>query len=283
MNKSIAVIIPTHNRSRLLKRALQSVLAQTRSADEIVVVDDGSTDDTRQLLQTEFPQVRYVYQSQQGVSKARNTGINATSSEWIALLDSDDEWLPEKLELQMLQLQQHPRNRLCHTDEIWIRRGVRVNAMAKHQKYGGDIYDKCLPLCAISPSSTLVHRELLEEVGTFDEDLPACEDYDLWLRICCRFPVLFIDKPLIKKYGGHQDQLSQKYWGMDRFRIQALLKILNSGLLNQQQRQWTIDMLLEKCRVYILGAQKRGKTEEVSHYQNIVDSYQQHSAAVSAI
>ncbi len=101
--------------------------------------------------------------------------------------------------------------RVCHTDEIWIRNGRRVNARKKHGKKGGWIFQHCLPLCAMSPSSIMIHRDVFTALGGFDERLPACEDYDLWLRITARYPVLFTRQPLIEKYGGHDDQLSRKY------------------------------------------------------------------------
>jgi GT2 family glycosyltransferase len=152
--------------------------------------------------------------------------------EWIAFLDSDDEWLPHKLERQCEALERHPQYRFCHTDEIWIRRGRRVNPMKKHAKHRGYIFDQCLPLCVISPSSALIHRDLFDRYGTFDPELPVCEDYDLWLRICAREPVLYVDEALLLKFGGHEDQLSQAYWGMDRFRIRALENLIRSGALD---------------------------------------------------
>ena len=275
----VSVILSTFNRKSLLDRALKSVLAQTVQPQEIIVVDDGSTDGTATLLQNSYPKVRYHFQPNQGVSKARNTGITLANAQWIALLDSDDEWLEDKLAMQFELLRSNPGYLLCHTEEIWIRRGKRVNPMNKHKKYAGYIYEKCLPLCAISPSSVILHRRLLETVGSFDESLPACEDYDLWLRICSRYPVLFIETPLIVKYGGHEDQLSRRYWGMDRFRIKALLKILDEGELSESDYQLTMMMLREKCAVYIQGAVKRGKQAEADYYQNIVDGITVNSVA----
>jgi GT2 family glycosyltransferase len=180
--------------------------------------------------------------------------------------------LENKLALQIEYLRANPGYLLCHTEEVWIRHGKRVNAMKKHKKYPGYIYDKCLPLCAISPSSVILHRQLLDKVGLFDETLPACEDYDLWLRVCSRHPVLFIETPLIVKYGGHEDQLSRRYWGMDRFRIQALLKVLQEGALSPTDRQLTLATLREKCVIYAQGAAKRGKHAEAAYYRKIIDS-----------
>ena len=257
----ISVIIPTYNREAFIGRALDSVLAQSRQPAEVIVVDDGSTDSTAVLLRQLYPQVSYVYQENQGVSSARNAGIARARCDWLALLDSDDEWLPAKLAAQSAALSQNPGYRICHTDEIWIRRNERVNPMRKHAKSGGWIYEKCLPMCVISPSSVLIHRSVFDDVGDFDEQLPACEDYDLWLRICASYPVLFVDDLLLKKYGGHQDQLSRKFWGMDRFRVHAMEKMLTTGSLGEQQRAATLRELLHKFRVLLNGARKRNNNQ----------------------
>ena len=164
--------------------------------------------------------------------------------------------------------------KICHTEEVWIRDGRRVNAMKKHKKKGGWIFQHCLPLCAISPSSVIIHRSVFEETGLFDEELPACEDYDLWLRITSRYPVLFVEEPLINKYGGHEDQLSRKYWGMDRFRIQALIKIIAEDALKKDDRQAAVGMLRTKLKIFINGAKKRGKQNEVNSYQQLLARYQ---------
>ena len=251
----ISVIIPTYNRSHCLARAIDSVRQQTQHASEIIVVDDGSDDATIDIVQ-QYPDVMYIRQDRQGVSAARNRGIQAASSTWIALLDSDDEWLPDKLARQIAVLQQ-TGSRLCHTEEIWIRHGRRVNAMHKHRKHGGRIYAYCLPRCVISPSAALLHRDLFSDYGLFDETLPACEDYDMWLRICSQEAVSFIDTPLIVKYGGHADQLSRVHWGMDRFRVQALENIIRQGRLSGRDLALTLQTLLEKLAILRQGAEKR--------------------------
>ncbi len=263
---NVSVIIPTHNRARLLERALQSVLAQARPAQEIIVVDDGSDDGTTEIVRARFPQVYCIGQRNQGVSNARNQGIEAASGDWLALLDSDDEWLPQKLACQERMLIDNPQYKICHTDEIWIRNGRRVNAMKKHTKAGGFIFEHCLPRCAISPSSVLIHRSVFGKTGLFNEALPACEDYDLWLRICARFPVLYVNRSLIIKHGGHADQLSRRYSAMDRFRIAALENLLQQDLSFQNHRA-ALDMLIAKIDIYLQGAIKRGKHEEIIIYQ----------------
>lgn len=271
---NISVIIPTHNRAAVLSKALDSVLCQRHPAQEIIVVDDGSTDQTSRLMQSDYPNVCYIHTAQLGVSHARNVGIKAAQSEWIALLDSDDVWLPHKLQAQVDALEQAPRDYwICHSDEMWIRDGRRVNPKHKHRKQGGWIYPHCLPLCAMSPSAILIHRSVFERVGLFDEDLVVCEDYDLWLRITACYPVLYVDQPLIQKYGGHADQLSQRYWGMDRFRIRALQKMLQSNALPGHYRQMTIEALQHKARVYLAGARKRQKWDEVAYYEKLCQCY----------
>ncbi len=270
---NISVIIPTYNRAHVLARAVQSVIDQTLSAQEIIVVDDGSTDNTAELMARQFPQCIYIQQPNLGVSAARNTGIKAANGDWLAFLDSDDEWLPTKLEAQRNLLQQQPDIRICHTEEIWIRNGKRVNQMHKHAKSGGHIFQKCLPLCVISPSSVLIQRSLFDEVGLFDEQLPACEDYDLWLRICATHPIAFVEQPQIKKYGGHADQLSQRHWGMDRFRIKALEKIIASGRLDDADRGAVVQTLISKVEILAQGARKRGKNKEADGYLEIRNKY----------
>lgn len=270
---SISVIIPTYNRANTIERCLDSVLNQTHTADEIFVIDDGSTDGTAKLLKNKYSNINYLYKENSGVSAARNLGIKESKSEWLAFLDSDDEWMPQKLEAQLHSIQANPNYRLFHSDEIWVRNGKRVNPKYKHQKYGGDIFKYCLPLCCISPSVVMIHRSLFDEIGLFDEKLPACEDYDLWLRICSKHEVFYIDEPLIIKYGGHEDQLSKKYWGMDRFRIAALEKCLNSDTLNVQQRSLTESMLKEKLRILLTGAKKRDNIELYNDYKNKYQQY----------
>ncbi len=267
---SISVIIPTFNRAATLSRAIDSVLAQIHTADEIIVVDDGSTDATQQLLDDHYPQLRVIRQQNLGVSAARNRGIAESTGEWIAFLDSDDAWLPTKLQIQLSALQQNPDYRFCHTEEIWIRNGVRVNQMNKHAKSGGDIFEKCLPMCVISPSSALMQRTLFDSIGLFDESLPACEDYDLWLRLCANEPVLYIEEPQIKKYGGHEDQLSRKHWGMDRFRIHALIKIQQSGMLDAHQQSLVADTIRNKAEILIKGGLKHGNHELVANYRTML-------------
>src|SRR6056300_283823 len=222
----ISVIIPTLNRCEFLKRALHSVLKQTLKPREIIVVDNGSTDKTFEMISSSFPNVKYLKQTKKGVSASRNKGILNSKSNWLAFLDSDDVWSHNKLEKQMaFNTKNKNRFRLIHTNEIWYRNGKFLNQLKKHKKSGGDIFKNSLILCCISPSSTLINKEIFNEYGYFDEDLEVCEDYDLWIRITAREEVGYIDEPMLIKHGGHSDQLSKKFWGMDRFRIFSLKKL----------------------------------------------------------
>lgn len=270
----ISVVIPTFNRLQTLIPAIESVCNQTSEVDEIIVVDDGSTDATSSEICQRYSQVKLIQQSNRGVSAARNAGIKQARFDWIALLDSDDNWLPEKITSIRKAKNRQPEYLLFHSDEIWIRRGVRVNAMKKHGKSGGWIFENCLPLCVISPSAAVFHRSLMQSCGYFDETLPVCEDYDLWLKICHQYPVCYIDKPLITKYGGHKDQLSTRYWGMDRFRIGSLHRLLQQDVLTDQNRQAATSMLVKKLLILLKGARKHGNEKIVDEFAPILEQVQ---------
>ena len=268
-----SVVIPVYNRRELIERAIGSVLLQTVAPREIIVVDDGSDDGTSDFVRSRFPRVKVLTQQRSGVSAARNLGVVESQGEWIAFLDSDDEWLPAKIQMQKQWLQNNPAIRVCHCDEIWIRKGVRINPKNRHKKHGGWIFHHCLPICVISPSAVVIHRDVFKEVGTFDETLPVCEDYDLWLRMTHRFEVGYIDQPLLKKYGGHDDQLSKAYVAMDRFRIRALVKILENCTLKSEDRRQTLETLVEKLDIYINGARKRNKHIEIADHEELLTRY----------
>jgi len=272
----ISVVIPSYNRRHTLERALQSVFEQTSPVDEVILVDDGSTDGSSEMVRQLFAQVNVITQPNLGVSAARNRGIAAARFEWIALLDSDDSWLPQKI-VQIRRAQKlQPGFVLYHSDEIWMRRGVRVNPMQKHRKSGGWIFEQCLPLCAISPSATVIRKSTLESVGKFDEQLPACEDYDLWLRLCHRFPVHYIDQPLITKYGGHDDQLSQQHPVMDRFRIRALHRLLTHEVLKPEFRLAAEASLLRKLDILLKGAIKHQNQPLIEEFGALRETWRSH-------
>ena len=257
----VSVVIPTYNRINLLERAVNSVIRQTKNAFEIIVVDDGSDDNSSEMVKQKFGSVILVRQENGGVSAARNRGIEISKGDWIALLDSDDEWKPNKLEKQINALSEDPDYFFCHTNETWIRNGVRVNQGKRHKKYGGYIFDKCLDICRISPSSALFKKSILEHVGLFDNELHVCEDYDLWLRITREHKILFIDEPLIIKYGGHSDQLSKNIDGIEIYRIRSLEKLLRNKRIKRDDRLLATEMLLRKLNIYYNGCIKREKKE----------------------
>ena len=269
----VSVIVPTYNRADRLERALNSIVSQTYQDFELIVVDDGSTDKTSQLMKS-FPKAQYFYiKKNSGVSKARNVGLAFAKGELICFLDSDDLWKEKKIQIQSLWLENNKDSQICYTDEIWVRNGVRVNPMNRHRKYSGDIFRHCLGLCIVSPSSVMIRAKLFDEIGNFDESLPACEDYDLWLRIASKYAFHFIEEPLIIKYGGHSDQLSRKYWGMDRFRVVALKKLLDQNSLDKEKLKLTRSVFLEKCSILIKGFEKRGKKEDEFFYRELVNKY----------
>ena len=258
----ISVVIPVRNRSRLLARALCSVARQSYPPLEVLVVDDGSSDDPQaieHMWNKAYPALplRWFSIRQRGVSHARNLGITQARGDWIALLDSDDTWLPHKLELQATHLQHNPQLQIVHGEEIWIRNGVRVNPRKIHRKSGGNIFFACLARCLISPSAVLLKKSLFDQVGLFAEDLPVCEDYDLWLRITAHYEVGFVEQAIVVKYGGHADQLSRQYAALDCYRALALSRLL-PVLTCAEQRRAALAELKRKIQIVLHGCAKRG-------------------------
>lgn len=255
----ISVIIPTYNRYETLKRALRSVFAQTYQPSEVIVIDDGSNDETYKIID-DFPSIIYYRQKNAGVSAARNQGIKISRYEWIAFLDSDDEYQTNKLALHVKLHKQNLSLKFSYTNELWIRNQTRVNIPDKFQKYSGMIFDKCLTHCIIAPSSVFIHRDIFDDIGVFDESLAVCEDYDFWLRLTYKYAAGLVDEPLIVKYGGHKDQLSKKYWGMDRFRVISLEKFLDKD-------ERVKDILKDKYTLLLKGAKKHGRADECLLYE----------------
>ncbi len=275
---TVSVIIPTYNRLWALKDAVKSVHQQTYIDYELIIVDDGSTDGTGEWIKKFASEAIYIWQENRGVSSARNCGIAAARGKFIAFLDSDDRWFPEKLAIQVVAME--GGHSVSHTEEIWIRKAKRVNPRVKHKKHSGNVFLKSLPLVIISPSSVMIKREVFDEVGLFDEGLLAAEDYDMWLRITAIHPVHFIEAPLIIKSGGHKDQLSQKYWGLDMLRIYALEKVLRSGVLDSEgrleERVAVMEEIVKKAVVVFKGAKKRGNIEGATYFENKAKEYEKY-------
>ncbi|MBF0351381.1 MAG: glycosyltransferase [SAR324 cluster bacterium] len=271
----VSVILPTWNRASWLSASIDSVLTQTFRDFELIVVNDGSTDDTSRLLEQYGAEIKVIdLPENRGVSYARNRGLDQATGEWLAFLDSDDQWLPQKLEKQLRRYREQPQVKIHFTDEIWIRNGIRVNPMKKHQKHEGWIFIPGLSLCLMAPSAIMIHRDIFEACGNFDEQLPVCEDYDLWLRITARYPVALLNEKLMIRYGGHEDQLSCRSWGNDRYRVQSLKKILETVPLSAEYRQAAIEKLIEKSRILAQGFGRHGDPELSKYYAELATTFQ---------
>lgn len=267
----IDVIIPTYNRAEVLQRAIHSVLNQSYKNFHLYVVDDGSTDDTQKILEP-FKTITVLTQKNSGVSAARNYGVQHSKSPWISFLDSDDEWLPHKLQAQVDYLTAHPEFRFVHSNEIWIRNGVRVNPKNKFRKDGPDLLHRSMDFCVISPSTTLMRRDLFLEHGGFNEDFVVCEDFDLWLKVLTSEDVGFVPDDLIRKYGGHEDQLSTKYVAMDDWRIKSLINLMQAPRTSSLHKEMIREILKRKAEILIKGHEKHGQLEKVEELKNLLQN-----------
>ena len=273
MKPLISVVIPTYNRKSFIKKAIDSVLNQTFKDFELIVIDDGSTDSTIEIMSDYLGcGINYFSTNHFGVSHARNVGIKNSLGEYIAFLDSDDRWTNEKLMITNSYIKSDPMIKIFHTDEVWYKKGKMLKQQKKHRRPTGYVYPNCLPLCCIGMSTTVVRRDLFEEIGLFDEELYACEDYDLWLRACSKYEVMLIPQPLTLKEGGRGDQLSSQP-GLDKYRVRALEKILSKGDLNDEQRSITYNEFVHKSKIYSEGARKRGRLKEASLYLDKIKQY----------
>jgi glycosyltransferase involved in cell wall biosynthesis len=274
----VSVIIPTYNRAELLPKALHSVDQQSLACDELIVIDDGSTDVTAKLVhrfaETSSTVVRYLYQKNGGASAARNLGIQEAASDMLCFLDSDDWWDKNKLARQYAAMETAPDYLISHTRETWFRHGKRVNQKKKHAPPHGDIFARSLGMCVVGMSTVMVRRSLFEQYGFFDESLFCCEDYDLWLRVSGKEHFLLVDEPLTLKNGGRADQLSAIHrLGMDTWRIRSLCKLLRSNSLTDTQYQLAHAELMRKCTIYGNGCIKHGRTKEGQEYLDLPAQY----------
>jgi glycosyltransferase involved in cell wall biosynthesis len=202
MSCEVSVIIPTYNRAQFVERAVRSVLAQTYEDFELLVIDDGSSDQTQNTIKR-IPdrRIKYIrHSNNKGVSAARNTGIKHAEGNFIALLDDDDVWLPTKLEQQMKYFQTRPDAGAVYTGCISIdsksnepMRNIFPNAV-QFKDLLRDNY------CEGAPSSILIKKDCFKKVGLFDETLPFCEDWDMWIRLARFYEVNVLDQLLVKRY-----------------------------------------------------------------------------------
>lgn len=259
----VSVVIPVHNREKWIRRCVESVLAQTVPVREVIVVDDGSTDGLLNELESFEGQIKIIStRRRRGPAAARNLGAGEAKGAWIAFLDSDDLWEKDKLERHWGYLRENPFYEISQTEEVWIRNGVRVNPRKRHEKEEGWIWGRSLRLCLVSPSAVMMKKTLFEGHGGFDESLPACEDYDLWIRISREKPVGLCPSMSVIKHGGHEDQLSRKYPAMDRFRVKALRKAFETEEDEERAAELAL-ALKEKIDVLLNGARKRGADEMI--------------------
>ncbi|HPA63161.1 MAG TPA: glycosyltransferase [Spirochaetota bacterium] len=267
-----SVIIPVFNRKEFLERAMNSVFSQDFQDYELVIVDDGSTDG---LENFSFSSDVIIFRKENGgVSSARNSGIRIAQGKYIAFLDSDDEWKSNKLSLQHKFIIENPEVRIFQSEEEWIRRGEKVNPKNIHKKIFGDIFYNSLKLCLVSPSAVVVKKEIFAEYGLFDETMPVCEDYDLWLRISAKESFGLLNEKLIIKYGGSHDQLSSSKWGMDRFRIYSMIKFLDGTYerLSPDKEIMLKEEIYRKIEVLLKGCIKHGRIDFAQNLENVRDS-----------
>jgi glycosyltransferase involved in cell wall biosynthesis len=267
---AVAVVIPVRDRATMVVEAIASVAAQTARDFALVVVDDGSTDDSTAAAEAALDGLpagsRVLRRSAAGVAAARNAGAAAIDSAWIAFLDSDDLWMPTKLAVQMAWLAERPAYRIAQTGERWLDQGRHRNPRAWHRKEE-QLFPRCLERCLVSPSAVVIRRDLYEALGGFDPAFPVCEDYELWVRIALREPVGLVDAPLVTKRGGRPDQLSRSTWGLDRYRVAALVKLLATTALSADERAAVLAILRAKCDVLAAGAARRGRDDEAGRYR----------------
>ncbi|MBN2483939.1 MAG: glycosyltransferase family 2 protein [Candidatus Omnitrophica bacterium] len=278
-----SILIPTHNRGDFLKIAIGSILAQTFTDFELIIIDDGSTDHTREIVESlikppktydarrttldDFPVIRYFYQENHGPAVARNRGIEQARGDYIVFLDSDDRFRANKLDVSARFIRNHRGYKIFHSEEIWYRNGMLLAHKKHHHKPDGYVFEKALALCCISLSTACIHRDVFDGIGIFDETLPVCEDYDFWLRVTAAYPVKLIRQPLTIKEGGYPDQQSKRYPALDVYRMYAIEKLIKSGTLDEEKLKMAIEEYTRKCHIYLKGAAKRGRHDEIRMYE----------------
>jgi glycosyltransferase involved in cell wall biosynthesis len=278
----LSVIIPVYNRRELVVDALVSVLNQNLPSGwdlELLVVDDGSTDGTGTMLESlraAHPRLRIISRARGGTpGGARNAGVERSRGELLAFLDSDDRWLPGKVDEQV-PLHERDGYELTHTRERWLRNGREVSQAGKrlaHHRRSGDLLEDALVKCIIGPSTVMMSRRLWEETGGFRSDLEVAEDYEYWLRLVTITEVGYLEKPLTEKRAGHGDQLSEKYGQIEVFRLAGLRDLVESRWFahhrDQEAQLLACRELARKAGIYAAGARKRGRNAVADRFEEL--------------
>jgi glycosyltransferase involved in cell wall biosynthesis len=275
MRPEVSVVIPTYNRRAMVREAVLSVLAQRGARFELIVIDDGSTDDTvddlEQLGAEHGGVLRVERIENRGAAAARNRGVALANAPLIAFLDSDDIWMSGKLEGQLDFMRTHQECKISQCQERWIRGGRSVNPGRRHRKRAGDIFIDSLRTCLVSTSAVIMRTELFRALGGFDETMRACEDYDLWLRILVAREIGLLDKVLVERRAGHPDQLSAAVPALDRYRILSLIKLLADSRLSVERREAAALVLAEKCAIYAKGLHRRERDAAAQRVERVAE------------
>ncbi len=237
MERLVSVIIPTYNRSAVISKAIESVIAQTYEPVEIIIVDDGSTDNTEDKLADYAGKIKYLYKKNGGCSSARNLGIKEANGEYVAFLDSDDAWYPQKLEKQVEKLSQNKDYGMVFSEIELIdedNEHISYSKWRNNIKKDGDILLDFLKNPAITCSCLLVRKDVLSEVGFFDEQLSTGEDIDMVFRICSKYKAMLIDEPLVR-YKKGKDSLSNNLFTKNRLKAIEKIKQYNKEFIEENK------------------------------------------------
>ncbi|MDH4262688.1 MAG: glycosyltransferase family 2 protein [Spirochaetia bacterium] len=274
----VDVVIPVYNRDNLLLECIHSVINQTYEHLSIYVIEDGSDVVAKYFSSLNNPafaksskSISYIrLNTNHGVSYCRNLGASIGKGQYIAFLDSDDQWDKFKISRQLEYLENNPGYKWIHTNEIWQRNGVIINQKKEHKKEGGQFMKRLFQRCLISPSSVMFSRSFFESCGGFLHHFPVAEDYELWLRLNLKNPVAFVDEPLTIKRAGNWSQLS-KTPEIDKWRVLAMHRLYRMYKNDQDFIDlfefWKIDVI-KKTQILIKGAEKYGHLQKLQKYQN---------------
>jgi glycosyltransferase involved in cell wall biosynthesis len=255
----ISAIIPTYNRAATLGQAIESVLRQTQPVQEIIVVDDGSTDETRELVASFSGRVRYIFQENRGASAARNTGIRAATCPWLAFLDSDDYWMPEKIQLQEEALQRDPDAVLVY-GSLWLL-GSDGGRKLDPAVDPSQLWPLLLYNTLICQSAVLVRKDVLLQIGGYDEDLKGPEDWDLWVRLYRRHRFIAVQEPIVvfrtlpNSFSSDAEALLS---GTERIMEKTLLQ----GLGGFERRLWRRRILCARLYEAAICAREAGSPKQ---------------------